>query len=595
MNSSLKLWGLLTSQQRRVAAMLLGMMLIGMVMEMLGIGLIIPALSLMMQSSSVTRYPILTPWIESLGTMSQEKLIVVGIVTLVGVNAVKALFLGFLAWRQARFVYGLQADLSQRLFDGYLREPYTFHLQHNSAQLIHNAVGQVNDVIGVFKHGLALIAELLVMVGVSVVLLLVEPLGAIMVLVTFSLAGWGFNRLTRKRILRWGQERQHHEGLRIQHLQQGLGGAKEVKLLGREGDFSSQYRQHNARSARLAERQATLQALPRLWLELLAVMGLAALVLVMLGRGKGIDGVLPTLGLFAVAAFRVMPSTNRVLSGIQSVLFSLPAIETIHNQLNLLHTAPPVRQCVPMPFGHTLEIDRVSFRYPSVEVQAMCDISLVIPRGAAVGFIGGSGAGKSTLVDILLGLLTPISGAVKVDGCDIQTNLRGWQDQIGYVPQSIYLTDDTLRRNIAFGLPPDKIDESAVLRAVRAAQLEQFVNDLPGGLDTMVGERGVCLSGGERQRIGIARALYHSPSVLVLDEATSSLDTATEGAVMRAVSALKGGKTIIIVAHRLSTVEQCDRLYEIEMGRVVKEGVPREMLVRTHIVEKALGGAGPNE
>lgn len=595
MNSSLKLWGLLTSRQRRVAVMLLGMMLIGMVMEMLGIGLIIPALSLMMQSSSVTRYPILTPWLESLGTMSQEKLIVAGIVTLVGVNAVKALFLGFLAWRQARFVYGLQADLSQRLFDGYLREPYTFHLQHNSAQLIHNAVGQVNDVIGVFKHGLALIAELLVMVGVSVVLLLVEPLGAIMVLVTFSLAGWGFNRLTRKHILRWGQERQHHEGLRIQHLQQGLGGAKEVKLLGREGDFSSQYRQHNARSARLAERQGTLQALPRLWLELLAVMGLAALVLVMLGRGKGIDGVLPTLGLFAVAAFRVMPSTNRVLSGIQSVLFSLPAIEAIHNQLNLLRAAPAVRQCVPMSFGHTLEIDHVSFRYPSVEVQALCDVSLIIPRGASVGFIGGSGAGKSTLVDILLGLLTPISGAVKVDGCDIQTNLRDWQDQIGYVPQSIYLTDDTLRRNIAFGLSPDKIDESAVLRAVRSAQLEQFVNDLPGGLDTMVGERGVCLSGGERQRIGIARALYHSPSVLVLDEATSSLDTATETAVMRAVSALKGGKTIIIVAHRLSTVEQCDRLYEFEMGRVVKEGVPREMLVRTHVVEKALGAAGPNE
>ena len=279
-----------------------------------------------------------------------------------------------------------------------------------------------------------------------------------------------------------------------------------------------------------------------------------------------------------VAAFRVMPSANRVLSGIQSVLFSLPAIETLHSQLSLLSPIPAMQQGVPMPFENNLEINQVSFRYPSVEAQSLSGVSLVIPRGTSVGFIGGSGGGKSTLVDIILGLLTPASGTVRVDGLDIQASLRGWQDQIGYVPQSIYLTDDTLRRNIAFGLSADKIDEAAVLRTIRAAQLEQFVADLPKGLDTMVGERGICLSGGQRQRIGIARALYHNPAMLVLDEATSALDSATERAVMQAVSALKGNKTIIIVAHRLSTVEHCDRLYQLEMGRVVKEGSACEML-----------------
>ena len=217
-------------------------------------------------------------------------------------------------------------------------------------------------------------------------------------------------------------------------------------------------------------------------------------------------------------------------------------------------------------------LEAVSFRYPSVEARALTCVSTVIPRGSTVGFIGQSGAGKSTLVDILLGLLTPESGTVRVDGIDIQANLRGWQDQIGYVPQSVFLTDDTLRRNVAFGLPSEQIDDAAVWRALRAAQLETFVNELPQGLDNVVGERGIRLSGGQRQRIGIARALYHDPAVLVLDEATSSLDVATEEVVMEAVRALHGAKTIIIVSHRLSTVEQCDQVYRLEQGRVVEEG-----------------------
>lgn len=578
MNSFLKLLALLTVQQRRVAGLLLGMMLIGTVMEMLGISLIIPALSVMMQGDLVARYPVLTPWLGRLGRLKQEELVVVGLITFVGVNAVKSVFLGFLAWRQAHYVYGLQADLSQRLFEGYLHEPYTFHLQHNSAHLIHNVIGQVNDITGVFKHGLASIAEILVMLGVSAVLFVVEPLGATVVLLAFGLAGWGFNRLSRKHILRWGQERQFHEGLRIQHLQQGLGGAKEVKLLGREGDFSAEYHRHNLRSARLAERQATIQALPRLWLELVSVMGLAALVMVMIGRGKGMDAVLPTVGLFVVAAFRVMPSTNRVLSGVQSVLFSLPAIDAIHSQLGQLNTGSFSPQGSRLPFNSNLEIDQISFRYPSVEVQALSDVSLMIPRGASVGFVGGSGAGKSTLVDLILGLLTPGGGIVKVDGLDIQENLRGWQGQIGYVPQSIFLTDDTLRRNIAFGLPTDKIDESAVWLAVRAAQLEQFVNDLPMRLDTTVGERGVCISGGERQRIGIARALYHNPQVLILDEATSSLDNLTEQAVMESVNKLRHGMTIILIAHRLTTVRECDQIYLLHRGCIAAQGTYDELV-----------------
>ena len=292
----------------------------------------------------------------------------------------------------------------------------------------------------------------------------------------------------------------------------------------------------------------------------------------MIWRGKPLEALLPTLGLFTAAAFRLMPSVNRVLAGFQSLRFTLPVVDTLHSEFRLFNATIAPKHGQPLPFKHALTLHQVSFQYPSTEAQALRGVSLTIPLGASVGFIGGSGAGKSTLVDIILGLLTPVSGTVKVDGIDIQTNLRGWQDQIGYVPQSIYLTDDTLRRNVAFGLPADQIDEAAVWRAIQAAQLEQFVNDLPQGLDTPVGEHGIRLSGGQRQRIGIARALYHDPRIMVLDEATSSLDTATEREVMEAVRALQGNKTLLIVAHRLSTTEHCGRLFRLEQGRLVEEG-----------------------
>lgn len=567
-----KLWALLTSQERRGAVALLGFILIGMVLETLGIGLVIPALALMKQSDLAARYPALVPWLNRLSNPSHEQLVLAGMLTLVGVYAFKALFLAFLAWRQARFVFGLQANLSQRLFTGYLRQPYTFHLQRNSAQLIRNVTGEVGLLSGSLSAGLTVLTEILVMLGISVLLCAVEPLGTLFVVSTLGLAGWGFHRLTRGRILRWGKARQLHDGLRIQHLQQGLGGAKDVKLFGRENDFLAQYRVHNVGSARVGQRQTILQQLPRLWLELLAVIGLAALVIVMIGQGKPLEALLPTIGLFAAAAFRLMPSVNRTLGAMQKMRYVLPVIDTLHSEIRLVDGTQAPQHGEPLSFRRELTLDQVSFRYPSVEALALCGVSLSIPRGVSVGFVGQSGAGKSTLADIILGLLTPESGTVKVDGTDIQTNLRGWQDLIGYVPQTIFLTDDTLRRNVAFGLPNEQIDEAAVWRATRAAHLEAFVNDLPQGLDTVVGERGIRLSGGQRQRIGIARALYHDPQVLVLDEATSSLDTVTEQGVMKAVRALQGGKTILIVAHRLSTVKHCDYLFHLEGGQVVEEG-----------------------
>ena len=565
---------LLTSQERKQVPGVLVLIFIGMLLETLGIGLVIPALALMTQSNLIASHPALIPLLHFLGDPNQVQLVMDGMLALLGLYVFKTIFLIFMFWRQNKFIFDLQASLSVRLFTGYLNQPWTFHLQRNSAQLIRNVTTEVNMFANTaIQSGMTLLTEGFVLFGIVVLLLVIEPLGAPVVIGAVGLAAWIFQRSIRNHILRLGESRQHHEGMCIQHLQQGLGGAKDVKILGRELDFLAQYNKHNEGSASVARKQKTLADIPRLWIELLAVGGLAALVLVLLAQSTALDALLPILGLFAAASFRIAPSANRIMGALQNLRYSLPVINTLYDEIQLLDNTPPPQRSALLPFKHNLQLEHIHYRYNNAEHQALNDISLIIPRGTSVGFIGTSGAGKSTLVDVILGLLTPMSGQVKVDGVDIQDNLRGWQDQIGYVPQSIYLTDDSLRRNVAFGLPDEQIDDSAVWRAVKAAQLDEFFKSLPLGMETLVGERGVRLSGGQRQRIGIARALYHDPAILVLDEATSALDMATEKGVMEAINALHGDKTLLIIAHRLSTVANCDWVYRMEQGRVVEAGL----------------------
>jgi len=574
----LKTYNLLSNNDRRGALVLLVLMMIGMVLETLGIGLIIPAITIMMQDDLVSSYPSIASVLHFLGNPSQIVLITFAMLGLVSVYFVKNLFLGFLVWKQANFIFNVQTKLSHKLFSIYLRQPYTFHLQRNSAELVRNVGGEVGAFTSVIASAQMLIAELMVLTGISILLLLVEPIGALIVAIVLGGAAWSFHRLTRDRISRWGVERQYHEGLRIQHLQQGLGGAKDVKLLGREVDFLDQYYLHNMNSARVTKLQSVLQNYPRLIFELLAVTGLAILVISMLSQGRNMSTIIPTLGLFAAAAFRLMPSVNRVLNSVQSLRYSLPVVNLLYEEINLASEPVSEKTNSLMPFTNRLSLNNIKFQYSGAALLALDSITINIKKGETIGFIGESGSGKSTLIDIILGLLTPIDGRIEVDSQNIQKNLRAWQDHIGYVPQSIYLTDDTFRRNIAFGLPNDQIDDAAVMYAIHAAQLEDFVSSLPDGIETIVGERGIRISGGQRQRIGIARALYHDPDVLVLDEATSALDTETEIGVMNAVMALHCNKTIIIVAHRLSTVEKCDRIYQLERGKIIAEGSPDKML-----------------
>ncbi|HEY3045467.1 MAG TPA: ABC transporter ATP-binding protein [Vicinamibacterales bacterium] len=577
MSTARKILALLTPAERRSALGLLALMTVGAALETLGIGLVIPAIAVLIQTDPAASYPRLRPLLDALGDPTDGQLVAIGMLALVAVYLLKTIFCAYLVWRQTRFSFNLQARLSERLFRTYLMQPYTFHLQRNSAQLIRNVVTEVREfTITAILPGNLLITEGLVLLGVASLLIVVQPVGAVVVALVMGVAVLAFHHRTRDRITTWGEARQYHDGLRIQHLQQGLGAAKDVKLLGREDEFLAQYQVHNAESARAANLHQTLLELPRLGLEFLAVVGLAVLVLTMLGQGRDVAGIVPTLGLFAAAAFRLMPSVNRVVGAVHLLRYGQAVVDTLHEELKL---HPPVPRAPlggtthPQPFQTSIALHSIRYTYPDAPTPALDGLSLNIHKGESIGLVGPSGSGKSTVVDVLLGLLTPDAGQILVDGKDIQSDLRGWQDQIGYVPQSIYLTDDTIRRNVAFGVADDQIDDAAVARAITAAQLEDVVASRPEGLNAMLGERGIRLSGGQRQRMGIARALYHDPAVLVLDEATSALDTATEQGVMQAVMALHGSKTIVVVAHRLSTIEHCDRLYRLERGRMAEPAI----------------------
>lgn len=577
-----KLWYLLTPSERRDAIAILCLMLVGMILEALGIGIIVPALALLTRDDFVERMQHVGVLGGLVADLSRAQFIVGGMGALVIFYAAKVAFLSFLAWRQMRFVYGLQAELSRRLFFGYLQQPYLFHIQRNSAQLINNTLTEVNILAqnGVLQ-ALILATELFVVLGIFALLMYVEPLGSLVTILVLVATGWLFYQATRQRMRHWGEVRQYEEGMRVQHLQQGLGAVKDVKLSGREAEFVSVYRTHTESSAAVGQRQQTLQQLPRLMLELLAVIALTVLVSVMIARDRPLDLLLPTLGVFAAAAFRLLPSTNRIMNAIQIVRFTLPTVDKLYAEFRSVENVAPSVAVTDLKFEQSLTLENVFFAYPGADSESLNGVSLSIRRGETIGFIGGSGAGKTTLVDVILGLLRPSRGSVNADGADIQCNLRGWQNRIGYVPQSVYLTDDSLRRNIAFGIPSSEIDDASIWRAARIAQIDGFIRELPEGLDTRVGERGVRLSGGQLQRIGIARALYHNPEVLVLDEATSSLDMQTERSVMESVRALHGKKTIVIVAHRLSTVEHCDRLYALEGGRIVRAGEPSKVIAAT--------------
>lgn len=579
---------LLSQAERRRGRFILGMMVLGVLIETFSIGLVVPLMLLMTQNSSSSKYKFLMSKLpESVQSLDQKDILLYVMVSMVFIYIAKTFYLLFLGWVQTSFVFDAQVRVSSELLSHYLSIPYKFHLQRNSAQLIHNTTIGVNLFAGAMLHGLIVVTEGLVLLALFVMLLSFEPTGTLAVVAILGSTGILLYGGTKRKLSAWGEHYHIHEGKRIQHIQQGLGGIKEILLLGRASSFVASYDKHSKTAARMAKYQAVLQNVPRLGLETLAVISLSALVAILVWRGQELSAIVTTLGLFSSAAFRLIPSANRVLSSLQSLAYHNAAVATLIEEFSAKNSKRELVQ----PQAHSsskvqsnferIDVEQLSFGYEGSHHLAVEKLTFSIDRGSSIALIGTSGSGKSTTVDLLLGLLQPTSGAIKVDGVNIRDNIQAWQSKIGYVPQTIFLTDDTLRQNVAFGIPPDEIDNDAVIQALKAAQLYDFAQQLPGGLENEVGERGVRLSGGQRQRIGIARALYHNPQILVLDEATSALDTETEDEVMRAIQSLRGEKTIILIAHRMSTVAHCDMLYRLDKGCIVEKGLPSELLKQT--------------
>lgn len=576
-----KLWCVLDQRQKSSGIRLILLTLICALLEAAGVGLIVPFISVITSESFQLPVSVISIF-PVLDTLLPEEIIVLGITSFVTFYLVKSVFLIYLAGYQARYYYGLQESVSNRLFKSYIAKPYTFHLKNNSGKLLSNVITETSQfAISFTAPALLFFNDILITITILIVLIYIEPVGAIISFFLFGSMSLLLFKFSKKSAALWGETRQQKERLRIESAQQGFGGIKDIKLFGREKIFQDVYSRETHISLEAGQKQTILQNIPRIFLEFVAVATLCGLVAFIVLAGDQ-SNIMAMVGLFAAAAFKLLPTVARMVHSAQAMVFSSPVVSFIYDELNENYsldseTVQPLESNI--SFNKNLSIRDLIFVYDGVNTSALDSINLDVEVGSMIGFIGASGAGKSTLIDCILGLIQPLSGEIKVDGNLITVeNVSSWQKKLGYVSQVIYLQDGSLRDNIAFGISPQAVDMSKIQSAVEKAQLTEFIASLPDGLDTKVGERGVRLSGGQRQRIGIARALYNNPAVLVLDEATSSLDVDTERDVMRSIEELQGSTTVLIIAHRYSTIENCDYLYKLDKGRIVAQGKPSTIL-----------------
>jgi ATP-binding cassette subfamily C protein len=495
----------------------------------------------------------------------------------------KNAYLYFSVKRQSRFCHRQASRIASSILQGYLYAPFKVHLARNSAVLINTVDHAVDQAFSqVMVPFLVLVTEALAVSAILLMLSVIEPLLTLslgtVVLIASLLLAW----VMRKRLSSLGIRASKLRKDRLRALQQSLHSIKEIKVFGAEAFFLSVFRRAREESAAVQARADSLAQTPRQVLEVVIVGGLMLLILAVLAQGRATADVIKILGLFAMAAFRMMPGANRLVSAYNAIKHGSAYLnETAGDYFSEEFRPGALSPHASAMLSAQIELRNIRFSYDGASHPALDDVTLAIQRGETVGLVGKSGAGKSTLVDLMLGLLKPQSGLVTIDGKDITGTPHVWRSLVGYVPQSVSLIDDTLRKNIAFGIEPGEIDDQKIWLALRQANLAEFCCSLPAGLDTELGERGVRLSGGQRQRVGIARALYHDPAVLVFDEATSSLDTESEYEITKSIEALRGNKTLVVIAHRLSTVEKCDRLVLMKEAKILDIGSFSDLLARS--------------
>jgi ATP-binding cassette, subfamily B, bacterial PglK len=565
------LWRLFDPKMKRQALFLIGLLLVGSLLEATGVSIIFPLFHAVSSPDKINDYPVLVFGYELLGKPSYSIFLGVLSFLVVVFFLLKNLYLIMTIYYRNRFIMQNQAVMANRLLDSYLRRPYSFHLQANSSGLLRNITQSVSQLFsGTAFPLLIIMTELFVAIAIVSVLVVAEPVAAITVGLVLAVPMVFITSILRRPLKAWGQKAHELWQETLLVINHALFSIRDIQILNREKYFLDKHLEIARASARMAEKASLSQEIPRIVTELLAMCALLSLVLVVLNSSRSAEELLPIMGLFGAAAIRLMPSVSRISAQVNSISFSTAAFQQIDHDLRLSEALGSQRTAVrtPQQLYQTLQLTNVSYKYETADGIALDNVSLEVKSGESIALAGPSGAGKSTFINVILGLLRPDSGQILIDGQEVTDRMGEFALDIGYVPQDAILIDDTIARNIAFGLPDEEIDENKLWAAIEKAQLQSVISNLPEGIYTTVGERGVQLSGGQRQRIAIARALFNDPHVLVLDEATSSLDAETEFAISEAIEALRGEKTLISIAHRLSTIKNCDRIYWLESGKI---------------------------
>jgi ABC-type multidrug transport system fused ATPase/permease subunit len=566
---------LFSRKQKAHLFLLLFIILGGAIAELLGVSMVLPFAELLIDGEKLQNNNLFINVMKLLQISNTDGLIAFLGISLIIVYVLKNVYLIFMYYYQYKFIYYNQKTLAAKLMKRYMNMPYLFHTTENSAVLVRTINEDVNRCFLVVLNSLQIITEVCVVLTLGMYLLYTDVLMTLSILILVGGCAIIFVKIFRKKTQKYGKDYQYASGKMIQWLNQGFGGIKEIKVSEKTDFFVDKYEENYLKYATAQLKFQVLGQMPKGILETLTIGVVMLVVIIKVLSGVDMRETLPQLSVFIIAAYRILPSANRINNSLNTIMFNMPSMNKICN--DLIYTQDKIERNEPKSycggdviyFKQDITIQSLSFRYPGKEKYVFRNVFMKIYRGESVAIVGPSGAGKTTFVDLILGLLNPEQGVILVDGIDILENKKAWANLVGYIPQTIYLSDDTVRNNIAFGYK--EIDDKKVWKALKQAQLDKFIQGLDKGLDTIVGERGVQLSGGQRQRIGIARALYHDPDILILDEATSALDTNTELAVMEAIEKFKGEKTMIIIAHRLSTIQNCDRVYEVRDSEIFEK------------------------
>lgn len=553
------------------------MMIFGAVLEACSVSMVIPVVGVVIDENSIQKYEIVRNIYNALHMQSITQFALLMMTALILIFIIKNIYLYWQLKLMYRFVYTNQFRTSERMMKNYLRKGYEFYLNADTAVIQRNITSDVNNMYALILSLLQLISEVIVFVVLLGVMVASDWKMTVIIALPLLATLFIIKKVVKPIMNKAGKENQDFYSGLFKWISQTVQGIKEVKIAGKEQYFTEEYIKCGRGYVNAVQKYTLYNSIPRLLIETVCIASLVGYMMILVSQGESVKEVTAVLSAFVVAAVRMMPCANRINNQLTSMAFYQPFFmgvsDNLQDEISGENTDMSFADVAKekLPVKKSIELRDITYHYPNAEPLIFDHANMEIPVGAAVGIVGASGAGKTTVVDILLGLLEIQTGGVYADGVSIKENYRSWLKNVGYIPQMIFMLDDTIRKNVAFGIAGEEIDEERLWEVLKEAQLDEFVKSLPEGADTSIGERGIRISGGQRQRIGIARALYYDPEVLILDEATSALDNDTEAAIMDSINSLHGRKTLIIIAHRLQTIEKCDMIYRVENGKAVLE------------------------